>query len=80
MRNWRIEVMVAMTLAAISNLSSFVWVLPEDNVEVKSNIAGMKKDISKIKQEMKQMNGKMDPTYSIGQRIDDKVMLLGLIL
>lgn len=72
--------MVAMTLAAISNLSSFVWVLPEDNVEVKSNIAGMKKDISKIKQEMKQMNGKMDPTYSIGQRIDDKVMLLGLIL
>lgn len=67
-------------MAAISNLSSFVWVLPEDNVEVKSNIAGMKKDISKIKQEMKQMNGKMDPTYSIGQRIDDKVMLLGLIL
>lgn len=72
--------MVAMTLAAISNLSSFVWVLPEDNVEVKSNIAGMKKDISKIKQEMKQMNGKIDTTYNIGQRIDDKVMLLGLIL
>lgn len=72
--------MDAMTLAAISNLSSFVWVLPEDNVEVKSNIAGMKKDISKIKQEMKQMNGKIDTTYNIGQRIDDKVMLLGLIL
>ena len=69
-----------MILTAFTDLAGFVKILTEAMVEAKSDIAGMKKTISSIKQEMKQMNGKIDTTYNIAiaQRIDDKLMLLSV--
>jgi len=63
------EVTNAMILTAISDLSGFVKTLTEGMVEVKS-------DIAEMKQEMKQMNEKIDATHDLAIRIDDKVTIL----
>ena len=63
------EVTNAMILTAITDLSGFVKTLTEDMVEVKS-------DIAEIKEEMKQMNLKIDENTKSVRRIDDKLTIL----
>ena len=84
------EITNTMILTAITDLSGFVKVLTEDvktltedMVEVKSDIAGMKEDISGMKEEisgmkkdMQRMDEKIDNTYKLAKRIDNKLSIL----